>query len=64
MRAVKKDRLEKKLVKAQDKGEAAFFAGEDKKARRNLKKSMQIGNKLNGTNNKPAVPDKEFRKLR
>ena len=64
MKAVKKARLEKKLVKAQDKGEAAFFAGKDKKARRNLKKSLRIGNKLSGTNNKTAFTDKELRKLK
>jgi len=64
MKAVKKARLEKKLVKAQDKSEAAFFAGKDKKARRNLKKSLRLGNKLSGTNNKTAVTDKELRKLK
>jgi hypothetical protein len=61
MKPRKKARLQKKEDKFNDKGEAAFFAGKEVKARRNLKKALKVGNKLRGENFQPAMSDKEFR---
>jgi len=61
MKPRKKAKLQKKEDKLQDKGEVAFFAGKERKARKNLKKALKIGNKLRGTNFQPAMSDKEFR---
>ena len=61
MRPKKKARLQKRADKFQERGEAAFFAGDERKARRNLKKSLKADNKLGGTKLQPAMSDKEFR---
>lgn len=62
MRAKKQARLENKEQRVAKSAEKAFFAGKERKARRKLKKSLKVGNKLRGTSYEPAMSDKDFRK--
>lgn len=61
MRPKKRKRLERREERVADAAEKAFFAGKDRKARRKLKRSLKIGNKLRGTNFELAVGDKSLR---
>lgn len=61
MKVKKTNRLQEKEDRLNDRAEAAFFEGKENKARRNLKRALNVGNKLRGTNVQPAMSDKDFR---